>query len=132
MEPFPEESALRQLFGVDPALLDPNAAWRDNALSFESVSGADQLECLIEPVYGTLTIRWSRGGKELVYLDLTRVRGLSTDQYRGRDSLLAFFDERTGFKPLRIQVRPTVHVSWGTKDDLERLSSPGEQRRLPL
>ncbi len=127
MDTFPEEDALRELFGVAPALLDPNSPWRENALSFEVLQDNDQLECLIEPVYGTMTLRWSRKGHELVYLDLSRVRGLSADKFRGRDSLIAVFDEQTGLKPLRIQVRPAVHVSWGTKDDAEHGRPDGQQ-----
>ncbi|MBA2627342.1 MAG: hypothetical protein H0U85_04965 [Gemmatimonadales bacterium] len=124
MKPFPDESDLRALFGSAPALLDPNAPWRENALSFELRQHADELECLIEPVYGTLTLRWTRATRELVYLDLNRVTGLSVDQFRGRESLIAFFDPVTRLKPLRIQLRPAIHVSWGTRDDSERLSDP--------
>ena len=132
MEPFPDEHALRELFGVEPALLHPNVPWRENALSFESRHGGDQIECLIEPVYGTMTLRWCRDGHELLYLDLTRVRGVEAERYRGRESLLAYFEESTGLKPLRIQVRPAAHVSWGTRDDAERAADNAGQRKLPL
>ena len=131
MESFHEEDALRELFGVEPALLHPNVPWRENALSFESRRGGDQLECLIEPVYGTMTLRWSRDGHELLYLDLTKVRGVEAEKFRGRDSLVAYFDEQTGLKPLRIQVRPAAHVSWGTRDDAERAEPEGQQT-LPI
>ena len=122
MEPFPEEDELRELFGAEPALLDPGAAWRENALSFDVIRGDDRVECLIEPVYRTLSLRWTRDGKELVYLDLTGVRGIAADQYRGRDSLLVTFDHenQSGLRPLRIQIRPAVHVTWGTRDDAEQ------------
>jgi hypothetical protein len=131
MESFPDEDALRELFGVEPALLHPNVPWRENALSFESRRGGDQLECLIEPVYGTMTLRWSRDGHELVYLDLTRVIAVEAEKFRGRDSLVARFDEQTGLKPLRIQVRPAAHVTWGTRDEAERADVEGQQK-LPL
>ena len=132
MEPFPDEDELRKLFAVDPALLHPNVPWRENALSFETRQGKDQLECLIEPVYGTMTLRWTRDGHELLYLDLTRVRGVEVDQFRGRESLVALFDEQTGLRPLRIQVRPAPHVSWGTRDDADRPAGAAEQEKLPL
>jgi hypothetical protein len=131
MESFPDEDALRDLFGVEPALLHPDVPWRENALSFESRRGGDQLECLIEPVYGTMTLRWSRDGHELLYLDLTKVRGVTAEKFRGRESLVAHFDEQTGLKPLRIQVRPAAHVSWGTRDEAERAGLEG-QEKLPL
>ena len=132
MEPFPDEDELRKLFAVDPALLHPNVPWRENALSFETRQGKDQLECLIEPVYDTMTLRWTRDGHELLYLDLTRVRGVEVDQFRGRESLVALFDEQTGLRPLRIQVRPAPHVSWGTRDDADRPAGAAEQEKLPL
>lgn len=132
MDPFPDEALLRELFGVEPALLHPNVPWRENALSFESRNGHDQLECLIEPVYGTMTLRWTRDGHELLYLDLTRVRGVEAEKFRGRESLVAFFDAQTGLKPLRIQVRPAAHVSWGTRDDADRSADAGSQRQLPF
>lgn len=131
MDPFPDEDELRELFGVEPALLHPNVPWRENALSFETRQGSDQLECLIEPVYGTMTLRWTRDGHELLYLDLTRVRGVEADKFRGRESLVAYFDELTGLKPLRIQVRPAPHVSWGTRDDADQPAGAG-QEKLPL
>jgi hypothetical protein len=131
MDPFPDEDELRELFGVEPALLHPNVPWRENALSFEARQGTDQLECLIEPVYGTMTLRWSRDGHELLYLDLTRVRGVEADKFRGRESLVAHFDELTGLKPLRVQVRPALHVSWGTRDDADQPAGAG-QEKLPL
>ena len=132
MEPFPEEEELRHLFGVEPALLDPGAAWRDNALSFDVMRGDDRVECLIEPVYRTLTVRWTREGRELVYLDLTGVRGMTADQYRGRDSLLVTFDGQPGLRPLRIQIRPAVHVTWGTRDDAEQRAASEGHYQLGL
>ena len=131
MDPFPDEDELRGLFGVEPSLLHPNVPWRENALSFEMRQGKDQLECLIEPVYGTMTLRWTRDGYELLYLDLTRVHGVEADKFRGRESLVAHFDEQTGLRPLRIQIRPAVHVSWGTRDDADRPVG-AEQQKLPL
>ncbi|MEO8226441.1 MAG: hypothetical protein ABI637_03370 [Gemmatimonadota bacterium] len=132
MEPFPEEADLQAMFGSAPALLDSKAPWRDNALSFEVLRGEDNLECLIEPVYGTLTLRWSRAGHELVYLDLTHVSGLTADKFRGRESLIAFFDPMSGIKPLRIQLRPAIHISWGTRNRAGRLSDPEGQQALHL
>jgi hypothetical protein len=131
MDPFPEEAELREVFGCDPVLLDPALPWRLNVLSFESTSGGDRVECVIEPVYHTMTLRWSRDGRELVFLDLTRVRGLSVDRYRGRVSLLALFEEQAALRSMRLQLSPAVHVTWGTRDDeLER--TPASDQELSL
>ena len=131
MDPFPEDAELRELFGTDPVLLDPALPWRLNVLSFEAAAGADRVECVIEPVYHTVTLRWSREGRELVFLDLTRVRGLQVDRYRGRVSLLALFEEQAALRSMRLQLSPTVHVTWGTRDD-ERTPFPADQEQLRL
>ena len=131
MEPFPSEAELRDLFGGDPLLLDPSLPWEQNVLNFETAAGADRIECVIEPQYHTLTLRWSRDGRELVFLDLTRVRGLQVDRYRGRTSLLALFEEEAALRSMRLQLSPAVHVTWGTRDDATQSEQAG-QRRLPL
>ena len=112
MDPFPQESDLRDLFGADPALLDPELPWNRNVLNFEAVVGPDTVECVMEPAYQTLTLRWVRRERELVYLDLERVAGIEVDRYRGRASLIVRFDPATSRGQVRIQIRPAVHVTW--------------------
>jgi hypothetical protein len=131
VDPFPDEAELREVFGCDPVLLDPSLPWRLNVLSFESSSGPDRVECVIEPVYHTMTLRWSRDGHELVFLDLTRVRGISVDRYRGRVSLLALFEEQAALRSMRLQLSPAVHVTWGTRDD-EHEGATADGRELSL
>ena len=128
MDPFPEEAELRELFGAEPVLLDPALPWRLNVLSFESTNGGDRVECVIEPVYHTVTLRWSREGKELVFLDLTRVRGLEVDRYRGRVSLLALFEDQAALRSMRLQLSPTVHVTWGTREEREAPAQEGGEQ----
>jgi hypothetical protein len=110
MDPFPQDSDLRDLFGAEPALLDPELPWNRNVLSFESVVGPDTIECVIEPSYQTLTLRWVRRDRELVYLDLDPMAS------RGQ---------------VRIQIRPAVHVTWvaGAKS---AGTTESAQSRLPL
>jgi hypothetical protein len=131
MDPFPQESDLRDLFGADPALLDPELPWNRNVLNFEAVVGPDTIECVIEPAYQTLTLRWVRRDRELVYLDLERVAGIEVDRYRGRASLIVRFDPATSRGQVRIQIRPAVHVTWvaGAK---AAETPESAQSRLPL
>ena len=131
MDPFPEDAALRELFGTDPVLLDPERPWRENVLNFDVRNGRDRIECIIEPAYHTLTLRWSRDDRELVFLDLTRVRGLEVDRFRGRASLLALFEEQAALRSMRLQLSPSVHVTWGTRDDTER-DLPAGHRELRI
>ncbi|HEX6644289.1 MAG TPA: hypothetical protein VF037_06410 [Gemmatimonadales bacterium] len=131
MDPFPRDSDLRELFGADPALLDPDLPWDRNVLNFESVIGPDTVECVIEPAYQTLTVRWIRRDRELAYLDLERVAGIEVDRYRGRASLIVRFDAGLERGQVRIQLRPAVHITWVAG---ARVSGSAEsaQRRLPL
>lgn len=131
MDPFPRESDLRDLFGADPALLDPELPWNRNVLNFEAVVGPDTVECVMEPAYQTLTLRWVRRERELVYLDLERVAGIEVDRYRGRASLIVRFDPATSRGQVRIQIRPAVHVTWvaGAK---AAETPESAQSRLPL
>lgn len=131
MDPFPQESDLRDLFGADPALLDPELPWNRNVLNFEAVVGPDRVECVMEPAYQTLTLRWVRRERELVYLDLERVAGIEVDRYRGRASLIVRFDPATSRGQVRIQIRPAVHVTWvaGAK---AAETPESAQSRLPL
>jgi hypothetical protein len=131
MDPFPQDSDLRDLFGTEPALLDPELPWNRNVLSFESVIGPDTIECVIEPSYQTLTLRWVRRDRELVYLDLERVAGIEVDRYRGRASLIVKFDPMASRGQVRIQIRPAVHVTWvaGAKS---AGTTESAQSRLPL
>ncbi len=131
MDPFPQESDLRDLFGADPALLDPELPWNRNVLNFEAVVGPDTVECVMEPAYQTLTLRWVRRERELVYLDLERVAGIEVDRYRGRASLIVRFDPATSRGQVRIQIRPAVHVTWvaGAK---AAETPESAQSRLPL
>jgi hypothetical protein len=131
MDPFPQESDLRDLFGADPALLDPELPWHRNVLNFEAVVGPDTIECVIEPTYQTLTLRWVRRDRELVYLDLERVAGIEVDRYRGRASLIIRFDPATARGQVRIQIRPAVHVTWVA--GARAAETPeSAQSRLPL
>ena len=131
MDPFPTDTDLRDLFGADPALLDPELPWNRNVLNFEVVIGPDTIECVIEASFQTLTLRWIRRGRELVYLDLERVTALEVDRYRGRASLIVRFDPALARGQVRIQVRPAVHVTWVAG---ARTAGPAEsaQSRLPL
>ncbi|HLS47073.1 MAG TPA: hypothetical protein VK012_01050 [Gemmatimonadales bacterium] len=124
MRPFPDDAELREFFGSEPAVLDPAVPWDSNVLSFESMMGSDVLECVIEPAWHTLAVRWVRDGRELVYLDLERVTGLEVDRYRGRDSLVVRFEPALSRGQVRIQLRPSVHVTWVTGDRTAESPSP--------
>ena len=117
MNPFPENWELIEFFESEPLLLDPApaAGWFYNRLTFETVRGEDAVRCEIEPGYRTLQFVWSRAGRELVSLDMRAISGLSIEKHGDKEILAAMFQEDF-LLPLRIQLKPTVHVFWGTKE----------------
>jgi hypothetical protein len=116
MNPFPAEHDLIELFEVEPSVLDRNVPWAYNSLTFETIRGADRVVCEIAPGYGEVNVRWSRNDSDLVHLRVRRVAGLTIERMGVREVLVGTFEDKV-FLPLRLQLRPAIHLSWGTTDD---------------
>jgi len=58
-----------------------------------------------------------RDGKEVVQLDLKWVSGLAVEGHDGSEALVVTFRDQH-LRPLRLQLRPAVHLAWGTSLDL--------------
>ena len=116
MAPFPQDWELIGLFACEPALLDPGLPWAYNHLTFATENGSDRIVCEIEPGYEILKFRWWRGGVLCVDLDCNWVRSLRVDSSSPEhEGLTAEFRYGGEFvRPLHIQLRPHVLVSWGT------------------
>ena len=76
MDPFPEQFELISIFESEPVLTDPGLPWAHNRLTFTTERDRDHIQCVIEPGYGVLVLRWSREGHTLVDLTVDRVKGL--------------------------------------------------------
>jgi len=63
-----------------------------------------------------LRLRWWHGDQELVSLDANWVNGLEIETRDGREVLIASFSEERQLLPLRIQLKPSVHVFWGVSN----------------
>jgi hypothetical protein len=116
MKPFPDQHDLIALFESEPVLTDAGVPWCYNSLLFTRTIGDESVECIIEPGYGDLRFRWLQRGVEVVDLDVHAVSGLRVESENGREALVAEFGERSGSLPLRIQLAPRIHVSWGTSN----------------
>ena len=113
MEPFPEQYDLIALFECDPVLADKDVPWSYNHLTFRTDRGSDQIVCQIEPGYHTLKFEWKQDGQRLVLLDLNWVAGIATELDDHAEALVTMFRDQN-LKPLRIQLKPHVSLSWGT------------------
>jgi len=110
LKPFPEPHDLIAFFEVEPRVLDPGVPWAYNHLEFEVTRGADRINCVIEPGYGVLRVRWSRSADELAFLDFNTVRGLNLEESPTGQVLTATFDESSELTSVRIRLRPQVQV----------------------
>lgn len=113
MDPFPPKHELLSLFECEPSLTDANVPWEYNCLRFDTTRGADRIICEIEPGYEVLRLQWSRDGTEIVRLGLNWVCGLTVEVEGGREVLVGTLRD-PAIEPFRLQMRPQVHLSWGT------------------
>jgi hypothetical protein len=123
MDVFPAKHDLLALFETEPSLADAGVPWAYNALRFETQRGTnDRVICEIEPGYERLEIRWSRDGVDLIHLDLHWVNQLLVENEGGREALVARFRD-DHLLPLRLQLRPSIHIRWGTDPEPPRRST---------
>lgn len=113
---LPQAHELIWLFEAEPTLLDPGVPWVYNQLTFETTRGADQITCVIAPAYGNASIFWTRDRTEIVALDLQGIGTLAVEREGAIETLTASF-LAPELRALRLQLRPTVHLSWGNSAD---------------
>ena len=113
MEQFPADSELLSLFECEPTLSDSGVPWAYNCLHFDTTRGLNRVVCEIEPGNEIVRLRWVSNGVELVQLDLNWVRGLAVETSHGAEVLIGYFRD-PAVRPLRLQLRPSVHLQWGT------------------
>jgi hypothetical protein len=114
MSPFPQEHELIGLFESEPRLADAKVPWAYNHLWFSRTIGDNLIECEIEPGYETVKLRWTRNGAEIINLGLHWVAGIRVETRPGMEALVVEFRNINNLLPLRLQLRPTIHVAWGT------------------
>ena len=113
MDLFPAEYELLSLFECEPTLTVPGVPWAYNCLRFDTTRGADRVVCEIEPGDEIVRLTWEHDGSEFVRLDLNWVCGLGVESRDGCEALVGFFRE-AAIEPFRLQLKPRVHLRWGT------------------
>jgi hypothetical protein len=115
IDPFPQDWQLIGFFGCEPTLLDPGIPWVYNRVTFQTERNGELVVCEIEPASEIMDITWSQSGKVRLELKLSWVRSLAVVESAATEALVAEF--RYGGQyllPLRLQLRPSVMVTWGT------------------
>lgn len=113
MDPFPQEHDLISLFECEPILGEAGVPWFYNEITFTTRRGNDLLVCEMEPAHDTFGVIWSSDGVPLVSLDVKRVSGMEAEFSPASDALIVHFRDRN-LLPLRLQLKPTIAVFWGT------------------
>jgi hypothetical protein len=114
---LPEEHELLWLFETEPELFEPDEPWCFNILTFSVARGPDELRCIITPYYGDLQIHWKQTSHKILDLSLSYVERLQVQKENGRELMVAEFDPSINFKPLELQLKPSVYLSWGSRSD---------------
>jgi hypothetical protein len=114
MKPFPELHELLGFFEVEPTISERDVPWFYNQLTYETVRGEDSIYCAIEPGEGQLCFVWMRKEELVARLELDAIASLYVESDRGVEKLIAKF-ENSAILDFELQLRPTVHVRWGTK-----------------
>lgn len=109
---LPDAHDLIWLFEAEPSLLDPDVPLPYNTITFITTRGDDRVECIISPAYRDLDLTWWRNDREIVRLSVTRVAEITVEREHGRELLQATLSGNS-FLPLRLQLKPTIHLAWG-------------------
>ena len=116
MDPFPALHELVALFEAEPTYLDPGVPAVYNTLRFVTERGADRVVCEIALANRILRFVWERDGAALVRAEFADVAALRVEAERGREALVAELHTPRA-RPVRLQLRPAVHLSWGTEPE---------------
>ncbi len=115
MYTLPDETDLYWLFESDPDLFEKGQILAYNILTYRTVRGEDEVVCSLSPAYGDVDVWWSRNGTELARVTLQGVSELRVVRF-GKSEALEVFSEITQVLPFRLQLKPIVHLSFGTED----------------
>ena len=112
---LPQDWELIGFFEAEPALSDPEDAWAlNNYIGFHTECEDNAVECLISPLHGDLAINWSQHGREILSLTSSYARKIVLNSKDGVESMTVHYDEADVMRPLVLQLKPTVFVSWGS------------------
>jgi hypothetical protein len=112
VNPFPEDFELLSIFECEPEVLDADAPWFYNTLTFRGER--DGLGYMIKlcPAYGDLEVRIGDANQPITHLSITEVSALRLHEGHGDAVLMASFSSESGRGILKIRLRPTLSIEW--------------------
>ena len=111
---FPEEWELLSFFESEPELLDPEAPWLYNALTFRRAQADESLMCIFSPSYGDLVLRWMQHDSLRLQLDLHDIVRVELFKDHDVEWLRCTFNPLISVQDLLLAVKPHVRILWGT------------------
>ena len=118
MEPVPEIDDLRWIFESDPESAFPGDDWRGSwpysAITFTTVRSGATVRCYLEPANNTVGIVIDGDSPRHVRLDLDGIKAVTTERLHGNEELVVHFRGDRPRPALRLRLKPTVDITWGT------------------
>jgi len=118
MEPVPDIDDLRWLFESDPESAFPDDNWRGywpySAITFTTVRSGATVSLYLEPASHTVGIVIDAESPSHVRLDLGDVGAVATERLHGNEELIVDFRGENARPHLRLRLKPTVSLTWGT------------------
>ena len=122
MEPAPSLEDLVWLLEPD-ASGDTEEYWRMYwpyaSVSFTTVRGHYVVAFSVNPGYEDAALTLSRDAQELVALTVSGVESVTVEKLHAAEELVLRFREQR-LTPLRLRLKPSVSVTWGTSLDPPR------------
>ncbi len=118
IDPFPEQHDLIAFFECEAILADEHVPLAYNRLTFQTQLDNEQVVCEILPGEKVLKFQWKKDGDSFVCLNVDRVKEIHIEVENKREALVAKFESET-LLPLRIQLKPSISVLWGTDNEIK-------------
>jgi len=112
VNPFPEDFELLSIFESEPEILDADAPWFYNTLTFRGDRDGLNYMIKISPAYGDLEVRIGDSTHTITQLSITSVSNLRIHEGHGEAVLMASFSSDSGRGILKIRLRPHLSIEW--------------------
>jgi hypothetical protein len=110
MQTPPDDAELAYFFECEPTLLDPEAPWIYNTLTFETERDGVVIWFQISPSYSTLEVVLSTREQELSRVKIGTFSALEISTDGGRETLIVKYGEMDAAR-LFLNLRPHIRLT---------------------
>ncbi|TLS53931.1 hypothetical protein FE782_00835 [Paenibacillus antri] len=116
----PELFELEYLFECDAQLSEDGIPWQYTSVSFYVIRDKVKAEFDFEEASRSGQIRLYLYEEELTKIILENIKDITIRKSNDFESLVLEFDEENYVKPLVLQTKPRINMTWGTSLELRR------------